>query len=428
MDVRLLRYLYGLTKNLRAENARLRSIQLKRLKAVIKHAYENVPFYHMKFHKAGIKPDDLRSIEDLSRFPETSKTEILSNSLENITARNVDISKCVKRTTSGSTGLPLTVLANKNQIDFEEAVWDRTMLENGLRLRDKMAVISDPRSFPKGKSWFQRLGIMRREYISIFDDAKNQLSHLRKYQPDVLKGYPSSLAILADAEKRNLNGMKPRLIFTTAELLDNASRKLINSVCKTELIDHYACCEFGLLAWECQEHLGYHINMDNVVMEFVKNGETATFGERGQIMCTGLASYAMPLIRYNLGDVGIPIQEHCACGVSLPLMKMLEGRIDDFLTTADGRIVSPTVFFPFPFENFEGIRQFRVVQESRDRLVIQLNLNKSFDNRALEKATGRIRRLLGEEVQVEFQILDKIEREPTGKLGKVISHVPASIV
>jgi len=428
MIARLIWYLYGLRKNLRLENARLQAMQLKRLKAVIRHAYENVPFYHMKFDKAGIKPNDFRSIEDLSKIPITTKSEILASSLENIVARNFDIAKCVKRTTSGSTGMPLTIVVNKNQIDFEEAVWNRSLLENGLKVKDKMAVISDPRSFPRRKNWFQQLGIMRREYISIFDDAKKQLSLLKKYKPDVVKGYPSSLAILADAEKRNVDGVEPRLIFTTAELLDKASRKLINSVYKTELIDNYACYEFGLLAWECHEHMGYHINMDSAVMEFARNGETVASGERGEIVCTGLANYAMPLIRYKIGDVGIPIKEHCACGVSLPLMKVLEGRLDDFLTTLDGRIVSPTIFFPYPFESFRGIRQFRVIQERRDRLVIQLSVKESFDVHTLDKAKREIQKFFGEGMQVEFQILEKIERDPTGKLGKIISHIPVNIV
>jgi len=107
-------------------------------------------------------------------------------------------------------------------------------------------------------------------------------------------------------------------------------------------------------------------------------------------------------------------------------MKILEGRADDFLITLDGRIVSPTVFFPYPFEDFEGIRQFRVIQEKRGKLTIQLAVKESFFNKkeVLEKARNEIWRLFGEGMQVKFQLSEKIDRDTSGKLRKTVSYVP----
>lgn len=426
MIARLLLYLYELRKNLRLEPSSLQEMQRKKLRAIIKHAYENVPFYHKKFDSAGIRPDDVKSVADLSKFPVTTKSEIQASSLEDIVARNIGVNRCIKRFTSGSTGIPLTIIVDKRAVDFEGAVWFRALFENGLRLRDRMAIIIDPRSFPKKRSHVQRLGITRRNYISIFDDAERQLALLEKYKPDVVKGYPSSLAILADVCNQNEDAVKPRLVFTSAELLDSGSRKLISSVFEAELLDSYASYETSLLAWECHEHMGHHINVDSVVVEFVNNGWTVAPGERGEIVCTSLVNYAMPLIRYSLGDVGVPVEEQCSCGRTLPLMKVVEGRVDDFLTALDGRIIPPVVFFPYPFENLEGIRQFRVIQERRDKLTIQLAATERFlnDNQVLEKARREVQKLFGEGMQVEFQILEKINRDHTGKLRKIISHIP----
>jgi len=401
-------------------------MQCKKLRAVIKHAYENVPFYHRKFDKAGIKPDDIQSVNDLSKVPVTTKLEIQRSSLDDIVAGNVDVNRCVKTMTSGSMGLPLTVIVDKRAEDFRGALWARAFWENGLRIGDRIAAIRDPYYFSKNRGWLERLGFIQRRLISIFDDAERQLTFLEDFKPDVIRGYPSSLAILADACRRRASCVKPRLVFTGSELLNNGDRKLIGSVFECEILDYYACIEFSLLMWECHEHTGFHINTDGAVIEFLKDEESVAPGERGEIVCTGLANYAMPLLRYKLGDEGIPIEGHCSCGRSLPLMKMMEGRTDDFLTDLDGRRISPLVFSPYPFENLEGIAQFRVIQERRNRIKFQLVLDEKLSGQEeiFERARKKIKELFGEGMCVDFQILPEIDRDPSGKLRKVISRVP----
>jgi len=419
--------LYALRRDLHSSPSELLDMQTKRLRAIINHAYANVPYYHRKFDEAKVKPEDIKNIEDLTRLSTSPRTEIQAAPLSEITAKNLDLYKCHERTTSGSTGIPLTVTIDPRAEQFEEALWTRTYLENGLRTRDKMSVIQDPRSIkPSRKNdMLQKIGLMRRQYISIFDRVEKQSKLLEKYNPDAIKGYASSLAILADFIKQRSSPIRPRQIFSGAELLDNQTRKLISSIFKAEVFDNYACNEFTLMAWECRRHEGYHINIENVVMEFLDEGENVAPGERGEIVCTGLTNYAMPLIRYRLGDIGVPNQEQCSCGRTLPLMKIVEGRADDFLVTIDGRLISPLVFFPFPFKEDET-KQFRVIQEKRDRLIIQLVLQDDVRGKTeiFENARKEISRLFGAATQVEFQTFDKIEKDPSGKLRKIISRVP----
>jgi len=426
MISRLLRYLCVLRKNLWLETPKMQHLQQKRLRAIVKHAYENVPFYHRKFDEAKVRPDDVKSVSDLVRIPMTTKFEIQASSLEKATARNVNLNRCVKRTTSGSTGIPLMTVIDKRALDFEGAVWMRALLENGLRLRDKMAVINDPRHFPRKRTWPQRLGITNRKYISILDDAENQVSLLEEFKPDAIKSYPTSLDLLADICRYDKTVIKPRLVFTSAEQLDSTSRERISSTFDSEVFDNYACSEFSLLAWECGEQAGYHMNVDSVVMEFVSNGTPVAPDERGEIVCTSLVNYAMPLIRYRIADVGIPAKDPCSCGRTSSLMKIVEGRKDDFLVTANGRFISPTVFFPYPFEHFEGIKQFKVIQETRDRLTIQLAVKENFvnDTEALRKARRKVQKIFGQGVHVEFQFVDDVNRDPSGKLRKIVSRIP----
>lgn len=418
-------YFYELRRNLHTDHSRLLEIQTKRMRSAIKHAYENVPFYRRKFDKARIKPDDVKSIEDLCKIPMTTKTELQVTPLSDTIANNVDMNNCFKRVTSGSTGIPLTMIVDKKAQDFRLALWARAYAENGLRLRDRLATIKDPFDFANSRRLLTRLNTIRRREISIFDDPVRQMSILEAFKPQVLKGYSSSLVMLADYFRTQEHSFKPRLIFAGAEILLETDRRTISSSFGCDVLDYYGSTEFGLLGWECHSHMGYHINIDGTLVEFVNNEEVVAPGERGEIVCTSLINSAMPLIRYRSDDLGIPNKEPCSCGRSLPLMKTLEGRTDDFLTTLDGRIVPPTIFSPYPFDNLRGIKQFRVIQETREKMTIELAVDKDFQyNRVLDRARREVQRVFGKDMQVNFRMLGKIDKDTTGKLRKVISHVP----
>ena len=426
MSVRTLLDLYSVRKNLHLKPSELKMMQAKKLRNMIEHSYRNVPFYHAKLKNAGVKPSDVRTVEDLAKIPMTTKDEIQGLPLSELTARDVDVNACVKNKTSGSTGMPLITLVDERTLAFDRAIWLRSFFEDGVHLWDKRVSICDPRTFPKKKTWTQHLGIMRTEYVSIFDDAPTQFSFLEAHNPGIIESYPSSLVILAHSCKQLEINMKPRLIFTLAELLSREDRRLISSTFNAELFDYYGSSELSLMAWECRDHAGYHMNVDALVMEFLHDGEAAVPGDRGEIVCTTLVNHAMPLIRYRVGDIGIPVQEQCSCGITLPLMKIMEGRTDDFLVATDGRIIPPTVFFPYPFENVEEISEFRVIQERKDFLRIQLVAKGTLpSDQVFEKVRREIHRVFGEDMQVNFQIVDEIERDPRGKLRKIISHVPA---
>jgi phenylacetate-CoA ligase len=404
----------------------LQVVQNKKIRAIVHHAYEHVPFYHRKFDEAGVKPGEIRSAKDLHILPLTTKTELQAAPLNEVLANTFDVRACLKKVTSGSTGVPLTIVVDKRAEDLRRAMWGRAYTENGLSFTDKLATIKDPRDFISG-GWLRRLMSYWKMDISIFDSPEQQVKRLGVFRPDVIKGYVSSLAILADFCRETEREFSPHHVFTGAELLLESDRKRIGSAFGCDVLDYYGSTEFSLLGWECESHAGYHINADGNAIELVKGGEVVSPGERGEIVCTGLINYAMPLIRYKIGDIGVSIKELCPCGRSLPLLKMTEGRTGDFLVTLDGRLIPPTAFSPYPFGSLEGIRQFRITQEARDRIVIQLVFEKGFSgvDHVLNYAREEIRRVFGIDMQVDFQLTKKIEKDPTGKLRKIMSRVHA---
>ena len=407
-----------LRNNLFLETPELKELQWKKLKLLLRHSYENVPFYHRRFDRAKIKPEDIRTLKDLSKIPLTTREELQKSPTEFITARNMYLGECVKTNTSGTTGMPLNLLLDKRTVDYGNGLWIRAYLRNGLRILDRMAVITHPSRFTK-KNRLQYLGV-RTKYISALDEPENQINILEKYRPEVIKSYSSPLTELARIlEHRSLH-IKPRLIFTGAEVLNRRARNLISSSFGTEPLDHYGTSEFSLVAWECKEHVGYHINADSVLIEFLEGGEQVAAGERGEVVCTGLNNYAMPFIRFTDGDIAVPTDEECSCGVKLPMLESIEGRESDLLMALNGRLISPWQFFPYPFDDYVGITQFKITQDRKDRLILQLIIEKDvFDMARLEKARLEIQKLFGEEMQVNFEIVNKLEKDRTGKMRAI---------
>ncbi|MEA3357200.1 MAG: phenylacetate--CoA ligase family protein [Patescibacteria group bacterium] len=420
--INTIRLLHQVRKNQWLKTSELEELQSKKLRAMVKHAYEKSEFYHRKFKDAGIRPEDIKTVEDLEKVPFTTKEELREHSTGSILAKGVDLSQCLVTETSGSTGIPTKIVYDKHADDFSKAVNLRSYIENGLRIRSKWAVFKDPHHFQKQK-WFQSLRIFSPLQLSVFDTTNKQISILREFTPDVLDGYTSSIRLLAKAvDERGIEDIKPKVVFGTSELLDTETRRDINSVFDVEMVDLFGCVELNRTAWECSEHVGYHMDIDAVVMEFIKDGESVSAGERGEIVYTGLYNYAMPLIRYRIEDIGVPSDETCPCGRGLPLMKVIGGRTDSFMQVSDGRIFSPIIWTAI-MRRIPGVGQFKAIQEKKDLIRIIVVTDDEFSQRMIGQIEHDIKEVMGEEMNVETEIVDEIQKDKSGKVRAVVSKV-----
>ncbi len=150
-------------------------------------------------------------------------------------------------------------------------------------------------------------------------------------------------------------------------------------------------------------------------------------GERGRAVITNLHSYAMPIIRYEVGDICIPSQHDCSCGNELPLMSIVEGRIDDMVYTPGGKTVSPNSITNV-MEAVSGISQFRVIQEKKNLLVIKYVRGSGYSSETSEQAKKLMYDLIGNEMEICMQIVEEIPREYTGKMRAVISKVSPGMI
>jgi phenylacetate-CoA ligase len=412
-----------LRKNLHLRREELEEIQRKKLTALVGHAYENVVYFRRLFDSTGIKPEDIRTVSDLQYIPMTDKATMRRLSLSEKVASNIDIEGCLKIFTSGSTGMPAHLYFTSEDFKVLDMVYLRSFLENGLKFRYKRAFIMDPHGFETKRCWYHRLGLATYTNISCFIEPDEQIRILRDSQPDFIHGYPSSLKLIAGhILEKGENSIKPRLISTAAELLDKRGRELIHSAFGVEAYDRYAASEARNIAWECDKHNGYHINMDTLVVEFIRDGKEAKSGERGDIVITNLHSYAMPFIRYKIGDMGIPSGRVCPCGIELPLMEIIEGRDEDFIVLKGGKLISP-MMVTGTLDHIPGIRQFRVIQEDSGTIVAVLVKGDGFMPETVQRVKNDLKDVLGGEMNIQCQVVEEIPRESSGKVRAVISKV-----
>jgi phenylacetate-CoA ligase len=415
----------NMRKNLWLKTRELETLQWEKFKTLLNHAYENVPFYHGLFDSARIRPKDIKSYDDICKIPIINKSDIIDNK-QHFIARNINLRNCVEYKTSGSTGKNLYGYLTKDDVIHHRVSYERIRNEFGFRmLRDKLLVVDSPSLISGKKEWYQYLGIRRFERLNVLKPFEEQIEIVKRIKPDVIYGYPSVIKLYAKAvQEKNIKGIHPKLIFTASEVFDSKTRNLINAVFGVELFDVYGAYEAGCMAWECERHSGYHAVMDTVLMEFLdEHGNKVKGGDRGRLVVTNLYSFAMPIIRYEIGDFAIPTYEECPCGRGGYLIKNIEGRYNDMVKLSGNKLIPPQVFYT-TIMNVTGISEFRIVQEKEDEIVVcVVKTDESRDFIIVKEINTKLKRVLGDNISIDTKFVESIPREPSGKLRSVISKV-----
>ena len=429
--IRTICYLEEMVRRSYWSRAKLLKYQEKELRKLLRHAYDSVPFYHRLLSEAKIKPEDVKSVRDLNKLPIVKKNDIIRN-IDSVVSERFKTRNLRTLLTSGSTGKPLRVFITRDEDDFRKAKHLRANLSCGHNPWDRWVTITSPSHFSEVTKFQQILGFYAPKFVSVFNDTRQQMSIIDKIRPDILDGYSSALFLLAkEVEKSGLKTIRPKSIFGGAELIDRSSQRFIETVFDASFYDQYATIEFERMAWQCPEKSCYHIDADALIIQFVdQDGKEVSQGESGEIVCTSLFNYAMPFIRYAIGDLGIPTDEECACGRNLPLMKIIEGRSDSLIFLPNGRTLSPRAFTIAinKFQLSKHIEQFRVVQKKIDYFEIQIKIqNKNVNRTSVEKElVEHLRNMLHievEEVTFDIRFVEEIPLDKSGKMMIVSSEL-----
>ena len=401
--------------------AELYDLQNRKLRAVVKHAYENVPYYHNLFDSVDLRPEDIQTTEDLTRIPITSRRDIQKQSPDQTISRSVDSERCIQLRTSGTTGVPLTVYLTPAEHRFRELIEIRSLLSIGFKPNDRLAFIGPCET--RKATWFQRLGLFRSIIIPPFIDAERQIQQVKKFKPTILWIWPSFLKVLIRSlNERDAKEIQPRLLITSGEVLDKDTYDAAKALWEVEMLKFYGSSEFWRIAWECHGHQGLHINMDSVIVECVNNDKTMLGNERGVTVITSLHSFTMPLLRYRLGDVCTPSDDRCTCGRGFLLLRNLQGREDDLVKLSGGRMLAAGGFYRV-IDPIEGIHEFRVIQEEKDKVIVRFVSEQRNASKIAIEIRDRCREKLGNVIDVEVEHVQMIERNYSGKERVIISTV-----
>lgn len=440
LGTRELKYLKELEETQWWSNKELQEMQNKKLQSLIKHAYANVPYYRKIFNERGLVDNDIQTVNDLYKLPILTKDDIRQN-YQDMQANDFKRWRPCHITTGGSTGEPLMYYVTKDALSINMASIYRGLSWAGFKFGDKKItlggsrLVSDKRQNIKG--WLVNKLIYRNLPISTLDMTDEKINRyicqINKYKPKFIYGYASALYLIANYLKKNkINVIQPEAIFSTAEMLLPHYRKEIEDVFKCEVFDFYGTCDGGPQALECFTHQGYHVSSEKAILEFLdNNGTPVSPGNPGEIITTDLHNYAMPFIRYAVGDIATPTGERCSCGRGLPLIKSIEGRTLDFILLPNGSKVRGLRLIDLFYENISGdyikelatIKQFQVIQDSLDELVVLIVQDASPTIAETQYIKSELIKAFNYPMNINIEFVNTIPQTKAGKKKYIISNI-----
>lgn len=415
------------------EPSALQELQEKKLRLLIQHAYRHVGYWRNLFDENNINPDEIRTIEDLSKIPLLSKSTVRENLYFDMLSDNHDKSRILRISTSGSTGEPFVCFADQHQIEIRWGATQRSLEWTGYRFGDRCA-----------RLWHQTIGMTavqifkeavdawfcRRVFVPAFEMSDESIARfvkkLKAYKPVLIDGYAESFNFLAlYMRNHQLQGLHPKGIVSSAQYLPDQSRQIIEENFKCGVFDKYGSREFSGIAYECDAHSGHHVVAESYIVEIIKDGRLAKPGEMGEIVVTDLNNFCMPLIRYRLGDLGKAMDNSqlCPCGRGLPRIGQIEGRTQSIVFAANGTYM-PSSFFLHLFKDFMHImRQFQIVQQEKGAMVLKIIKAPRFQDETLAELLSLLRKYVGEEMKIDVEFVERIPLGRTGKHQSVIQLI-----
>lgn len=406
----------------------IEAYQNEKLRSLIRHAYNNVPYYREKWKALRISPDDIRSREDLHKLPVLTKEQIREHADQFISEKTPPRDLLVRHT-SGTTGKALHFYMTKDASAFQWAVWWRHRMRFGVVPGTWHASFLGQRVVPitqRRPPFWRWNGPMRQVLINMQSLAPSKIASIIEFLNsqtfEFYAGYPSFIHMLArnamDAGLRLT--APPRLIFTGAENLLDFQRRDIQKFTGAVLSDHYGCTEACVNASRCPEFV-YHEDFEFCIMEGIErvSGDPAK-----TIIATGFACDAFPFIRYEVGDTAVWHEgAGCACGRHSAILQRIEGRSDDYVVTPEGARIARLDYL---FKDALNVKEAQIVQEQPDEIKIVLVRRDAYGTRDEFEIRRDITTWLSPLLRVQFEYVDEVPREANGKFRAVLSRMKSS--
>ncbi len=408
----------------------LHAYQTRQLSQFMQKIASTVPYYRLVFEEKGLKPEQIQSVEDLQQLPFLTKSLIRSHHQALIAH---DAGKLSLFNTGGSTGEPLQFYLGKERVTQDVAAKWRATRWWDVDIGDREIVVwgSPIEVGAQDRLRGLRDRLFRSKLLSAFELSQTNLSRfinlIQHYQPRMLFGYPSALAVIAQYAQSNgikMDNLGIKVAFVTSEKLYEDQEKIISAVFNCPVANGYGGRDAGFIAHACP--LGsMHITAEDIIVEIINDqDQQAAPGELGEIVITHLATGDYPFVRYRTGDLGRLDTNPCACGRGLPVLKEIQGRTTDFLYAADGSLVHALGII-YVLREVAQINKFKVIQQHDRRIEILLepsrHLPSDEQDKLVSEVTSAVHKRLGA-LQIEVNFVEELPAEKSGKFRYVINY------
>jgi phenylacetate-CoA ligase len=398
--------------------------QQGQLRALVAHAYETVPYYQTVFDERNLKPSDVQSIDDLQKLPILTKEDV-RNHLDELVSRAFPRRKLVKLRTSGTTGKSLHFYAERRAFRMRWAVFWRFRERFGIRFDAPFASFTGRTVVPLDQQrppfWREDLPLHHTMIPSHhLTPAKIEAiaERLNNGGFEYYVGHSSILYRLVNLlDEAGLEiTARPKIAFATSENLHEHHRSAISRVLGCQVTSLYGFNEGCGSASSCKAGV-FHEDFEYGILECVDPSCAADDEVRGRIVATGLAGYGMPFIRYDIGDIGVWKKAACSCGRHSTVLARIDGREHDCVITPEGgKVMWVTYYIMQPTPN---VKEAQVVQRELGSICVRIVRRPTYsaaDERLIRYA---IATRISPSLDVHFEYVSEIEREPGGKFRAV---------
>ena len=419
-------YLMILDKKFSTNRKKVKAKQNKNVHKLMKAAYE-IPFYRQRFDENHLTPDDFHCSEDLVKFPVITKADLRLWMKEMYDTHPQTRDSWDATSTSGSTGVPLTLYQSQREHACANANWIRVLMTFGYNpFFGKMVSFESSYRTEKKKrdSFIQRFGILQRRILSekrcVGDGMLDVIRELNEYHPDLICLRKNCIVRIAlYAQEHNIKIRKPKWYIPISEMVDDMTRSILEKTFGPGLVDAYGCDETGSCIIKRPGNDYYDIcNDTHVVNIYDDNNQLAN---EGKVILTALYKTDFPIINYDIGDMASSYVQD-----GIRYVTKIHGRLNDMVKHENGEETSVLELRKIS-NGITGIAQFRFVQESYHDLRVELvrdPKDTTYSKEEIEKFfLDRLTQLYGEEFNVQIQWLDVIPPDPNGKLRCFVCNV-----
>lgn len=409
----------------------LRNLEKTKLRRLLSHAGEHVPYFKDVIDKTGLDIESLAEPAQFRMLPVLSKATIREQG-ERLHSTMLNGNRLDPNSTSGSTGSPMKFFTDQRSKAFRKATVFRNRRWLGIEIGEPVVHIWGSQiDQERAEALRGRIhaGITRETFLSAYEISDAQFLKyaevLRRSGASLLIAYPSVLSEFARfCGRRSIRFPKLRAVIVSAEALYEHHRQSIEENLGIELFNRYGCREVGDIAHEIPGQAGLVVNSDRVLVEIVdERGEPCAPGSQGKILVTDLDNYGMPLIRYDIGDSASWAAPGSGLGrLPYPILENVEGRSLDIVSSPSGARVGGT-FWTILLRQRPGFANFQVIQEKPDGVQIRYVRDKEAAEIDLAYFSRKIAEHFGAEFTCTFTEVDRIEPEANGKFRLVISRL-----